>query len=184
MREFVEAVAREQPTILVFEDIHWADANMLDLVHTLATRVRGLPILFVTLARPELLDQRGDWGAGLPGYTALTLGPLDERACTSARRSGGSPTTPSVDEVIRVAEGNPLFIEQLAASVGEIAPGKLPTNIREIVAARLDALPSAERALLLDAAVVGKLFWLDALRAMNGDGPTCRTCSKRWSGAT
>jgi predicted ATPase len=167
-RVFLEAVAREQPTILVFEDIHWADPNMLDLVHALATRVRGLPILFVTLSRPELLDQRHDWGAGLPGYTALTLGPLDEQQARelAVRRLGN---VDKVEEVIRVAEGNPLFIEQLAASIGELMPGALPTNIREIVSARLDALPREERALLLDAAVVGKVFWLDALRAMNSE---------------
>ncbi len=123
----------------------------------------------MTLARPELLDQRGYWGAGLPGYTSITLGPLDDadaRQLAARLLSNGA----HVDDVIRVAEGNPLFIEQLAASVGEIAPGKLPTNIREIVAARLDALPAAERALLLDAAVVGKLFWVDALRAMDANG--------------
>jgi class 3 adenylate cyclase len=168
-RAFLEAVAHEQPTILVFEDIHWADPNMLDLVHALAARVRGLPILFVTLARPELLDQREDWGAGLPGYTALTLAPLDEeqaRELAVRRLADGA----KVDEVIRVAGGNPLFIEQLAASIGELTPGTLPTNIREIVSARLDALPPAARALLLDAAVVGKVFWLDALRAMDGEG--------------
>jgi class 3 adenylate cyclase len=77
-RRFLEAAAREKPTLLAFDDIHWADANMLDFVHALAARVRDLPILFVTLCRPELLDRRDDWGAGLDGYTALTLGPLDE----------------------------------------------------------------------------------------------------------
>lgn len=165
-REFLEAVAREQPTILVFEDVHWADANMLDLIRALATRVRGLPILFLTLSRPELLDLRGDWGSGVAGYTALTLGPLDEpyaRELAVQRLGSGA----HAEEVIRVAEGNPLFIEQLAASIGEITPGKLPTNVREIVAARLDALPRAERSLLLDAAVVGKVFWLEAVRTMN-----------------
>jgi predicted ATPase len=70
--------------------------------------------------------------------------------------------------VVLVAEGNPLFIEQLAASIEETASGELPTNIRGIVAARLDALPPAERALLLDAAVVGKVFWLGALSAVSG----------------
>ena len=71
--------------------------------------------------------------------------------------------------MIRIAEGNPLFIEQLAASIGELAPGRLPTNVREIVAARLDGLPRAERSLLLDAAVVGKVFWLEALRQVHSD---------------
>ncbi len=166
VREFIEAVAREQPTILIFEDVHWADANLLDLIRALATGVRGLPILFVTLARPELLDLQDDWGSGSTGYTALTLGALDEQHARelTVRRLGSGD---QAEEVIRLAEGNPLFIEQLAASIGELGPGKLPTNVREIVAARLDALPHEERSLLLDAAVVGKVFWLDALRTMS-----------------
>ena len=168
VREFLEAIAREEPTILVFEDIHWADANLLDLIRALAARIGGLPILLLTLARPELLDGQPDWGSGMAGYTALTLTPLgeDEARELAVRKLGASD---QAEEVIRVAEGNPLFIEQLAASVGEFAPGKLPTTVREIVAARLDALPAAERSLLLDAAVVGKVFWLDALRVMNTD---------------
>ena len=165
IREFLEAVAREQPTILVFEDVHWADDNMLDLIGALATRVRALPILFVTLARPELLDLRADWGSGLAGYTAADPRPARRSRTRVSWRCGGSASGAQAEEVIRVAEGNPLFIEQLAASIGEMPPGTLPTNVREIVAARLDALPPAERALLLDAAVVGKVFWLDALRS-------------------
>ena len=169
VREFIEAVAREQPTILIFEDVHWADANLLDLIRALATGVRGLPLLFVTLARPELLDLQDDWGSGSTGYTALTLGALDEQHARelTVRRLGSGD---QAEAVIRLAEGNPLFIEQLAASIGELGPGKLPTNVREIVAARLDALPPEERSLLLDAAVVGKVFWLDALRTMSTGG--------------
>jgi class 3 adenylate cyclase len=164
--EFFEAVAREQPTILVFEDIHWANTSMLDFIETLATRVRGLPMLLVTLSRPELLDTRPGWGAGLAGYTALTLAPLSEQHARelAVRRLGD---TDSVDDVIRVAEGNPLFIEQLAATIGETASGTLPTSVRGLVAARLDALPRSERTLLIDAAVVGKVFWHGALHAMN-----------------
>jgi predicted ATPase len=169
VREFLEAAARERPTVLVFEDIHWADTNLLDLVLALAGLLRRLPILFLTLARPELTDARPDWGSGLPEYLSLTLGPLGEADAREllARRLGRGE---QADAVIGVAEGNPLFIEQLAASIGEVAPGRLPTTIREIVAARLDALPRAERSLLLDAAVVGKVFWVDALRALDADG--------------
>ncbi len=167
--EFVEAAARRNPTVLVFEDVHWADGNLLELVLTLARRVHGLPLLLLTLARPQLIDDREDWGAAVPAYTALTLGPLgSQQARELALRRLGDES--HADHVIRIAEGNPLFIEQLAASVGELAPGRLPTTVREIVSARLDALPRAERALLLDAAVVGKVFWLGALRALGTDG--------------
>ena len=165
VRSFLEAACRERPTILVYEDIHWANANMLDLVHALVQRIRG-PILFLTLSRPELLDARPTWGAGLAGYTALTLGPLalDDARELAARRLADRS---QAEEVLAIAEGNPLFIEQLAASVGEVPAGTLPTTVREIVAARLDALPPPERTLLLDAAVVGRVFWPDALRALN-----------------
>jgi len=167
IRAFVEAAAREQPTIFVFEDIHWANGHMLDLVHALVQRARG-PLLFVTLARPELLDVRGDWGSGLAGYTSLTLGPLgEEHARELVSRRLGDPR--QAEEVVAIAEGNPLFIEQLAASISEVSTGSLPTNVREIVAARLDALPRPERTLLLDAAVVGRIFWFDVLRALEGE---------------
>jgi len=168
VRRFLEAVAREQPTILIFEDIHWADGSLLDMIEAIALRVHGLPLLQVTLARPELVDVRDGWGSRVAGYSALTLGPLrDEHARELAVRRLGD--VGRVNEVIGVAEGNPLFIEQLAATMDETAAGTLPTSIRGIVAARLDALPARERALLLDAAVIGKVFWKDALRAVDPD---------------
>jgi predicted ATPase len=128
--------------------------------------VRGLPLLLLTLSRPELHDTRAGWANGISAYTALTLAPLGERHARelAARRLGDNDR---VDEVIRVAEGNPLFIEQLAATIDETASGTLPTSVRALVAARLDALPRAERALLIDASVVGKVFWEGALRAMS-----------------
>ncbi|HUR50846.1 MAG TPA: AAA family ATPase [Mycobacteriales bacterium] len=166
VREFFEGAARQQPTILVFEDIHWADTNLLDLVLASASLMRRVPLMILTLARPELCDQRPNWGSGLPEFLTLTLGPLDpDDARQLAMRRLGDKA--QADAVLDIAEGNPLFIEQLAASIGQTAPGRLPTTIREIVAARLDALPPDERALLLDASVVGKVFWVDALRALS-----------------
>jgi class 3 adenylate cyclase len=166
VRRFVDGVAREQPTIFVFEDIHWADGNLLDLIELVATRSHGLPLLLVVAARPELLDLRPGWGAGVAGFTSFAVAPLDEADSRelAVRRLGD---TAHAEDVVRVAEGNPLFIEQLAATIDETGSGDLPTSIRGIVAARLDALPRQERALLLDAAVVGRLFWNDALRALN-----------------
>jgi class 3 adenylate cyclase/tetratricopeptide (TPR) repeat protein len=166
VREYLEGAARDQPTVLVFEDIHWADPNLLDLVLALAGLLGRVPLMLLTLARPELVDVRPDWGSSVPEFLTLTLGPLDvEHARELAVRRLGDGD--HAEAVLEIAEGNPLFIEQLAAGIGETAPGRLPTSIREIVAARLDSLPPAERALLLDAAVIGKVFWLDAVLALN-----------------
>ena len=175
VRCFIEAVAREQPTMFVLEDIHWADRGLLDLVELLAARLRDLPVLFLTLARPELLDARPAWGGGLPAYTALPLAPLStaEAEELASHRLQGLRH----EDAVRLAEtagGNPLFIEQLAATMAESSSttSGLPTTIRGLVSARLDALPAAERSLLLDAAVVGKTFWRGALEriAREGDG--------------
>ena len=167
-RRFVEAAAREQPTILLFEDVHWADSNLLDLIETLAVHAHGLPLLLVTLARPEFLDARPTWGSRLSSYTSLTLGPLAVDAARElAVRRLADPRR--ADEVVRMAEGNPLFVEQLAATIGETSPGSLPTSIRALVSARLDALPARDRTLLLDAAVIGKVFWTEALEALSAE---------------
>ena len=166
VRVFIEAVAQEQATMLVFEDIHWADRSLLDLIELLAARLRDLPVLILALARPDLLDARPAWGGGLPAYTAMPLAPLSpaEGEELAARRL--ESLSHGAAELAETAGGNPLFIEQLAATMAESARPEaesLPTSIRGILAARLDALPAAERALLLDAAVVGKTFWRGAL---------------------
>src|SRR3989475_7903204 len=177
VRVFIEAVARDGPTMLVFEDVHWADRSLLDLIELLAARLRDLPILLLALARPELLDVRPSWGGGLPAYTAL---PLDQLKESEARELAAQLLASSAEGgraqqaalLAETGEGNPLFIEQLAATLAETSAGKdspLPTTIRGIVAARLDALPAAERAILLDAAVGGKVFWRGALERMTDD---------------
>ncbi len=180
VRCFIEAVARDGPTMLVFEDVHWADRSLLDLIQLLAARLRDLPILLLALARPELLDTRPDWGGGLPAYTALPLDQLKESEAheLAAHLLGASGNHDGAERAALLAEtgeGNPLFIEQLVATVAETSPADdspLPTTIRGIVAARLDALPPAERAVLLDAAVGGKVFWRGALEQMteNSEG--------------
>jgi len=175
VRVFIESVASDQPTVLVFEDIHWSDRGLLDLIELLAARLRDLPVLLLTLARPELLDSRPAWGGGLSAYTALPLSPLSAAEAEKlAQLRLGQLRIDAAQKLADTAGGNPLFIEQLAATVAESsgAPGALPTTIRGILAARLDALPAEERALLLDAAVVGKTFWRGALEraAAGGDG--------------
>jgi class 3 adenylate cyclase len=169
-RRFVEAIANEQPTVLVFEDIHVAAASMLDLLEMLGSRVRDVPLLLLTQARPELLAERPHWGGGLPGYTALQLEALSgDESQELARRlfDAAGASAQATSALAETAEGNPLFLEELVASIaeGRGQSAELPTNIRGIVAARIDALPSAEREALLDASVVGKVFWPGALGA-------------------
>lgn len=176
IRSFIEAVARDQPTMLVFEDLHWGDEALLDLVELLAARLRDLPILVLVLARPELLDSRPGWGGGLLAHTALPLRPLDasDAATLAAQRladAGSSDGADRAADLAAVADGNPLFIEQLAAALAESGDpsAAMPTTIRELIAARLDALPASERAALLDAAVGGRVFWRGAIDRMVND---------------
>jgi predicted ATPase len=165
VRVFIEAGARDGATAFVFEDIHWGDPALLDLIELLAARLHDLPILLLTLARPELLDTRPNWGGGLLAYNALPLEPLGgPDAAQLALHLLGADTKAA--EVAEAAEGNPLFIEQLAAVLSELGPNAadtLPTTIRGLVAARLDALPLEERDVILDASIVGRIFWRGAL---------------------
>ena len=173
-RRFVEALARSRPTVLIFEDLHWADSGTLDLLEVLASRVRDVPVMLLALARPELLAARPAWGGGLPAYTALSLEPLGDEDARQLATGLLHHHTVGINEerVVETAEGNPLFIEELAAAAVErpaAAAGALPTTIRELVSARLDVLPAAERTVLLDAAIVGKAFWRRALARMRED---------------
>jgi class 3 adenylate cyclase len=169
-RRVVEALAVQRPTVLVFQDLHWADPSLLDLIETLSSRVQNVPLLVLAAARPELQTDRPGWGAG-SASVPIVLEPLNEKdsgrlaslllARVSARRIGQT-----VEEIGEAGEGNPLFIEELVASLVErSAPeaGRLPTSVRGIIAARLDAIPAAERTVLLGASVVGREFWDGAL---------------------
>ncbi len=176
IRCFIEAIAKDRPTMLVFEDLHWADSSLLDLVELLGARLRDLPILIVGLARPELLDARRGWGGGLPAYTMLTLPALaradaEQLAAERLATHRDAAIAERASELVQTAAGNPLFIEQLAAALFETSDDapSLPTTIRGLVSARLDALPGAERSVLLDAAVGGKVFWRGALERMSSD---------------
>jgi class 3 adenylate cyclase/ABC-type oligopeptide transport system ATPase subunit len=167
-RRLLEALGREGPTLLVFEDLHWAERSVLDLVEWLAGRVKGVPVCFLALARPELLDARPRWGSGLASYTALPLGPLKPHDAAALAQlllaDRGDPVIAS--HVQRTAGGNPLFVEELVAWVSDDptpTSRPLPTTVRSIITARLDALPDPQRRLLLEASVIGDVFWAGAL---------------------
>jgi class 3 adenylate cyclase/tetratricopeptide (TPR) repeat protein len=174
-RRFVERVAAERPTVLAFEDIHWAETALLELIASLASRVRDVPLFLVTLARPELLDRHTTWGGGLPRYTAVPLQPLEEedaRVLAATLVSGSDNGDAHIEELVASGGGNPLFLEELAASLNERAPGVvagMPMTVQSIIAARLDGLPGNERRILQDAAVMGRSFWRGALVAISGE---------------
>ena len=179
-RVFVEALAMGGPTLLVYEDIHWADSSQLELLETLASRVRDVPVLLVALARPELLTDRPSWGGGLPAYSALPLDPLtleSSRELAELLLAEHGVAEGSA-QVVDTAEGNPLFIEELAASIAERSTGgELPTSVRAIIGARLDSLPADERSVLIDASVAGRVFWRGALVEMGAHEDLSRSLS-------
>jgi class 3 adenylate cyclase len=175
VRRLVEELAARQPLVLVFEDIHWADSGLLDLIETLGSLVESAPVLLLTLARPDLVDSRPSWGGGLRSYTAVALDPLGREAAEelALRLLGAGDISERAVRLAETSEGNPLFIEELAASVTEHATnadGKLPTSVRNIIAARLDALPEQERGVVLAASAIGKVFWVGALDRLHTDG--------------
>jgi predicted ATPase len=172
-RQFVEALGRERPILLGFEDLHWAEPTQLDLLEYLAERVRDVPVLFLASARPELFDARPTLGGGLSSYSVLPLSALGEAAAEELTREllQQHAVAPAVLERISdVAGGNPLFIEELASSVvdGTTDPtARLPTSVVSIISARLDGLPERERRLLMDASVIGRVFWPSMLQALD-----------------
>ncbi len=146
-RRFLEALASQRPLCLLLEDIHWADDALLDLVEFVAARAHEVALLIVAQARPELLDKRPGWGRGVRAFTTLPLEPLGERAgrdlVLALCRERGLPGDVA-ERVGRGAGGNPLFAEELVAMVaesGEAAGAGMPSAIKALISARLDALP-------------------------------------------
>jgi class 3 adenylate cyclase len=171
-RRFLEAVADDGPAVLVFEDLHWADDGLLDFVDDLVDWVRGVPLLVVGTARPELLEGREAWGGGKANATTISLPPLgDQETARLISALLGQPVQLADDQrvLLERAGGNPLFAEQYVRMLAERGTaGELPESVQGIIAARLDALPAAEKELLQDAAVHGKVFWLSGVSAATG----------------
>ena len=170
-RRFLEALAEDGPAILVFEDIHWADDDLLDFVDELADRLDSVPLLIVCTARPELLSRRPGWGGGKSNATTASLEQLSD--ADTARLLGAlldrSVLPAEMQEaLLRHAGGVPLFAEEYARLIAAGEPtSDVPETLQGIVAARIDGLGAAEKSLLQDASVLGKVFWTDALAALS-----------------
>jgi predicted ATPase/DNA-binding SARP family transcriptional activator/class 3 adenylate cyclase len=165
VRELVEAWARAEPLAVVFDDIHWGEPAFLDLIEHVADWARDAPILFVCLARPELLEVRPGWGGGKPNATSVLLGGLSEEESGQLIDNLAGDTALSEAarrRIVEAAEGNPLFIEEMLALVMEDRGGdrerELPAAINALLAARLDQLGDEARAAIEGASVEGQVF--------------------------
>jgi class 3 adenylate cyclase/tetratricopeptide (TPR) repeat protein len=187
-RLFFERLADTYPTVLAFEDMQWADASLLDFVEYLLEWSRDKPLFVVTLARPELLEQRPTWGAGHRNFTSLYLEPLSEQAMEELLVGLVPGLPPSLrKQILERAEGVPLYAVETVRMLldrgllvqdgssyqvaGAVDTLEVPETLHALIAARLDGLAPEERRLLGDAAVLGKTFAPQALAALSGLEP-------------
>ena len=187
-RTFFERLAASGPVVMVFEDLHHADSGLLDFIDHLMEWSRTVPILIVTLARPELLERRPDWGAGKRSFTSIHLEPLPVPAMRQLL-GGLVPGLPTVarDVIVVRADGIPLYavetVRMLLAQgrlvleggvyrpVDDLTDLAVPETLTALISARLDELDAADRGLVADAAVLGQSFSLSGLAAVSGLDP-------------
>jgi class 3 adenylate cyclase/tetratricopeptide (TPR) repeat protein len=186
-RLFFERMAEQQPVVLLFEDLQWADPSLLDFIDYLLEWSRNHPLFILTLARPELTDRRATWGAGKRSFTSLFLEPLS----ADAREELLGGLVPGLPEELRTlirerAEGVPLYAVETVRMLldrglltrenggyrltGEVEALDVPETLHALIAARLDGLEPAERQLLEGGAVLGKTFTRQGLLALTGLG--------------
>jgi len=187
-RTFFERIAARGTTVLLFEDLQWADAGLLDFIDHMLEWTKGLPIFVLTLARPELLERRPDWGAGRRNFVALALEPLPEPAMRQLLAGLVPGLGASVARaIVARADGIPLYavetVRMLVAEgrlkeeggayhpVGDLSSLAIPETLTALIAARLDGLDPADRVLLQDAAVLGQSFTIAGLAAVSGLEP-------------
>ena len=174
-RAWAEKLAEPQPLVLIFEDIHWGEEPLLELIEHLGTWVRNAPLLLLCLARPDLLDIRPGWGGGRVRATAIELEALSEEdaeALVTALLDDGELPADARAALFEKTEGNPLFVEETLRMLSE-ADGsgieRIPDTLQALIAARIDRLPLGEKSVLQRAAVIGRTFWSGAVEYLGGD---------------
>jgi predicted ATPase/class 3 adenylate cyclase len=174
-RAWADKLAEPQPLVLVFEDIHWGEEPMLELIEHLGTWVRSVPLLLLCLARPELLDIRPGWGGGRVRATAIELEPLgaaDSEALIAALLDDEELPDLARAALFEKTEGNPLFVEETVRMLAEANGSRvdrIPDTLQALIAARIDHLPPGEKSVLQRAAVIGRSFWAGAVAYLGGD---------------
>jgi predicted ATPase len=173
VRRLLETAAREFPLVAVFEDVHWAEPTLLDLLEYIAGFSSGAPILLLCLARPELLETRPAWTVPQQGRTVLELEPLPEPHAHELVALLGTDrlSEHAQAQIVETGEGNPLFLEQLVAVQASGEPARLPPSVQAVLAARIDRLEPGERAVLAHASVEGRSFHRGALAAVLPPSP-------------
>ena len=169
-REWAQLMAQTQPMILVFEDIHWAEEPLLELIEHMTEWVRDGSLMILCLARPELLDVRSNWGGGRVRATAVELEPLaaaDSETLIDALSEDGAVSTETRRKLLEKTGGNPLFLEEVMLDVAEcgeeMATARIPDTIQALIASRIDRLDPPSKALLQHASVIGRTFWAGAV---------------------
>ncbi|MDP9319900.1 MAG: AAA family ATPase [Chloroflexota bacterium] len=187
LRRYFERRAGSSPLVLVFEDVHWAEPGLLDLIEDLAEWSRA-PLLLLCLARPDFRELRPTWGSAAANATAVTLSPLsseDTRRLIAALLVIDDLPEQVRSDVVTRAEGNPLYVEEFLRMLMEsgriekregswianasITTVEVPPTLQGLIAARLDRVAPEVKALLQRASLAGRLFSTDALAAL-GDG--------------
>jgi class 3 adenylate cyclase/tetratricopeptide (TPR) repeat protein len=170
IRRFFEALARTRPLVVCFEDVHWAEQTLLDMIDYLVTCIRGAPVLLVCLARSEFIETRPSWATPAACRTIVALEQLsakDTEALLDQLGGEGELGLETRDRIMEAAEGNPLFVEQMVAMVasdGEAADEhRVPPSIQALLGERLDRLARGERAVIEHASVIGKEFLGEAV---------------------
>jgi class 3 adenylate cyclase/tetratricopeptide (TPR) repeat protein len=168
-REFVDELADVQPLVMVFEDIHWAEEPLLELIDHLAQWVRERALLIICLARPELLDVRPGWGGGRVRSTAIELEPLPRDE--SERLADALLAEHDVSDKVQArlldkTEGNPLFVEETVRMLleqGSDGGDRIPDSLQALIGARIDRLPAGQKIVLQRGSVIGRIFWAGAI---------------------
>jgi len=172
VRRLLEEAARERPLVVMVEDIHWAAPTLLDLLEYLAGWTHDAPVLLLCLSRPDLLEERQGWLTA-PNATGIVLAPLTDAEADVLLDEIGQEWPLDAEaraQIKGAAEGNPLYVEQMAAMLAEGGPAdSIPPSIHALLAARLDRLPADERAVLERAAVAGKEFVRSAVLQLSDE---------------
>ncbi|HSH03317.1 MAG TPA: adenylate/guanylate cyclase domain-containing protein [Anaerolineae bacterium] len=193
LTQFLSEAAATQPMVIFWEDIHWGDMASLKTLIDLCQRQPALPVLIVCLARPSLYERQAEWDEQFQHYYRLNIEPLSSGQTRSLLvnilRHVKNPPAALLDLIVQRAEGIPFYVEELIkmlvdegvivpeekawrVEVARLSDLQVPATLTGVLQARLDRLSAEEKEALQQAAVVGRVFWDDALRALNEEAVT------------